>query len=99
LVWLAAIDDNLRTQPKHFWKYISKIKGKDQSVTQIEVGEKIIIELKFIAEAFADCFCSIFKSSSSVNTPNNSDYICSHFFLISRISLMQTLNRRLIISI
>jgi hypothetical protein len=35
LAWLKTIDDNLRTQPKHFWKYISKFKSNEQSVTQM----------------------------------------------------------------
>jgi hypothetical protein len=70
---LKIIDNNLRTQPKHFWKYISKFKRNDQSVTQIEIGNKIITEPQFIAEAFADHFSSIFNLSSSVNTLNNCD--------------------------
>jgi hypothetical protein len=79
LDWLKTIDNNLRTQPKHFWKYISKFKRNDQSVTQIKIGNKIITELQFVAEAFADQFSSIFNSSSSVHVPNNSDCISLDF--------------------
>jgi hypothetical protein len=61
LDWLKTIDNNLRTQPKHFWKYISKFKGNDQSVIQIEIGNKIITEQQLTAEAFADRFSSIFN--------------------------------------
>jgi hypothetical protein len=73
LVWLKTIDNNLRTQQKHFWKCISKFKRDDQSVTEIEIGNKIITEPQFIAEAFADHFSFIFNSSSFVNTLNSSD--------------------------
>jgi hypothetical protein len=68
LAWLKAVDDNLRTQPEHFWKCISKFKRNEQSVTQIEVGDKIITEPQFIAEAFADHFHSISVASSCVNS-------------------------------
>jgi hypothetical protein len=43
----------LWTQQKHFWKYISKIQRNDQFITQAKVGDKIITESQFIAEAFA----------------------------------------------
>jgi hypothetical protein len=76
----------LRTQPKHFWKYISIFKRNDQSVTQIEVGDNIIMEPQFIAEAFADHFASIFSPSSSVNIMNNSLFTHSDFFNILFIS-------------
>jgi hypothetical protein len=59
---LKTIDDNLRTQPKHFWKYISKLKKNNQSVTRIEIGNKIITELQLISDAFADHFSSILNS-------------------------------------
>jgi hypothetical protein len=85
LVWLKTID-NLRTQPKYFWKYISKFKRNDQSVIQIGIGNRIIKEPQFIAEAFADHFSSIFNSSSSVNTPNNSDCTSSDSLNIPYIS-------------
>jgi hypothetical protein len=78
--------NNLRTQPKHFWKYISKFKRNGQSVTQIEIGNKIITEQKLIADVFADHFPSIFDSSSSVHVPNNPDCISSDFFNIPYIS-------------
>jgi hypothetical protein len=56
LVWLTYIDEILKTQPKHFWKYISKFKKNDQAFTQLEVGTQIIKKPQFIAEAFADIF-------------------------------------------
>jgi hypothetical protein len=71
LAWLAYIDKNLKTQPNHFWKYISKFKKNDQAVTQLELGTKIITEPQSIAEAFSDHFPTVF------------DFSChpkSHFF-------------------
>jgi hypothetical protein len=86
LDWLKTIDNNFRTQPKHIWIYISKFKRNDKSVTQIETGNKIITEPQLIADASADQFSSIFKSSSSAHVPKNSDCISSDFLNIPSIS-------------
>jgi hypothetical protein len=83
---VKTIDNNLRTQPKNSWKYISKFKTNDLSVAQIEIGNKIIAEPRLIADAFADHFSSIFNSSSSVHAPNNSDFTSSDFLNIPYIS-------------
>jgi hypothetical protein len=63
LAWLTYIEENLKTRPKHFWKYISKFKKNDPAVTQLELGTKIITEPQSIAEAFSDHFSSVFYSS------------------------------------
>jgi hypothetical protein len=59
--------------------YISEFKRNYQSLAEIEVGGKIITETKFNAGAFAENVSSIFKSCSSVNTRNNSDFTYSDF--------------------
>jgi hypothetical protein len=28
LCWLKSVDDNLKTQPIEFWKYVTNLKGK-----------------------------------------------------------------------
>jgi hypothetical protein len=61
LDWLKTTDNNLRTQPKNVWKYISKCERNDKYVTPIEIGNKIITEPQIITDAFADHFCSIFN--------------------------------------
>jgi hypothetical protein len=82
---LKTIDDYFRTQPKHFWKYITKFKRNDQSVTKIEVGD-VFTEPQFIAEAFAEHISSIFNSSSSFNILNKSLSTFSDFLNIPYIS-------------
>jgi hypothetical protein len=77
LAWLTYIDENLKTQPKHFWKYISKFKKNDQAVTQLELGTKIITEPQSMAEAFADHFSSVFYSSCRPKAPYYCDHTCS----------------------
>jgi hypothetical protein len=86
LHWLKTIDNNLRTQPNQFWKYICKFKRNDQSVTQIEIGIKIITDPQLIADVSADHFSSIFNSSSSVHVPNSSECVSSYFLNIPHVS-------------
>jgi hypothetical protein len=85
----------LRIQQKHFWKYIPK---GNQSVTQTEVGDKIIKEPRHNVENFADNIPPIFNFYSSVNTLNNFDIPCSDY-LIFLISVIQVLCELLITSI
>jgi hypothetical protein len=78
--------DILKTQPKDFWKYISKFKNNDHVVTQFKVGKNVMREPTCIAEAFAGHFSSIFNSSSSVVIPNNASFILSNFLNVPSIS-------------
>jgi hypothetical protein len=77
LAWLTYIDENLKTQPKHFWKYISKFKKNDHAVTQLDLGTKIITEPQSIAEAFADHFSSAFDTSCRPKAPYYFEHTCS----------------------
>jgi hypothetical protein len=69
LAWLTYIDENLKTQTRQSWKYISKFKKNDQAVTQLELGTRIITEPQSIAETFADHFSSVFDSSCHPKAP------------------------------
>jgi hypothetical protein len=73
LASLTYIDENLKTQPKHFRKF----KKNDQAVTQLELGTKIITETQSIAEAFADHFPSVFDSSCRPKAPYYFQHTCS----------------------
>jgi hypothetical protein len=44
LHWLKSMDDSRKTQPKDFWKYVSKFKNNDHVVTQLKIGENVITE-------------------------------------------------------
>jgi hypothetical protein len=79
LAWLTHIDKNLKTEPKHFWKYISKFKKNDQAVSQLEVETKFITEPQFIAEAFENHFSSLFDSYCPPKAPNYFDQTCYDF--------------------
>jgi hypothetical protein len=49
------VDDDLKTKPNDFWKYVSKIK-KNEHVNQLKIGQKVITDPPRIFEAFADNF-------------------------------------------
>jgi hypothetical protein len=75
LASLTYNDENLKTQPKHFWKYISKFKKRMLKLLSNSKTEKIITEPLFIAEAFADHF----SSSCPPKAPNYFDQTRSDF--------------------
>jgi hypothetical protein len=64
LRWLKSIDDSLKTKPKDFWKYVSKLK-KINHVTQLKIGKHLITQAQCTVEAFEDNFFSIFNPPST----------------------------------
>jgi hypothetical protein len=69
LAWLTYIDENLKTQPKHFWKYISKFKKNDQAVTHLELGTKLLRSRNLLQKHLQTIFpqfLTFFSSRSSV---------------------------------
>jgi hypothetical protein len=77
LRWLKSVDNTLRTQPKQFWKYLSKFKNNYHTVTQIKSGDSFITESQLIA----DHFLSIFNSSSATQIHCNPVETTSSDFL------------------
>jgi hypothetical protein len=54
LLWVQSVEDNLKTSPKDFWKYVSRFKKNELS--QLKNSQKVITEPRRIVEAFADHF-------------------------------------------
>jgi hypothetical protein len=77
------VDDNLKTKPKDFWKYVSKFKKNEHVVNQLKIGQNVITEPQCNVEAFADNFSTIFNSPSSVVIPNNAQSFTSDFLKCS----------------
>jgi hypothetical protein len=80
------VEDNLKTQPKVVWKYVSRFKKNEYVVNQLNIGQKVITEPQCIAEAFADYFSTIFNSPPSVVIPNNAQFLTSDFLNVPPIS-------------
>jgi hypothetical protein len=74
---LKSINDNLKTKPNDFWKYVSKFKKNDHVVTQLKMDENVMTQPHYIVEAFADHFSSICNSPSCGDIPNNARYLKS----------------------
>jgi hypothetical protein len=53
------VEDILKTQPKNFWKYISRFKHYEHVVKQLKIGQQVITEAQSIVEVFADHFSTI----------------------------------------
>jgi hypothetical protein len=53
------MDDNLRSKPKDYWKYISELKDNYHALIQLKIDDILITEPQCTAEAFADHFCSV----------------------------------------
>jgi hypothetical protein len=79
------VEDNLKTQPKDFWKYVSRFKNNEH-INQLKIGQKVITEPQCIVEAFADYFSTIFNSPSSVVIPNNAQSFTSDFLNVNPLS-------------
>jgi hypothetical protein len=47
LLWLKSIDDNVKTKPKEFWKYVFEFKKNDH-ITELRIDEKIITALSVL---------------------------------------------------
>jgi hypothetical protein len=71
LCWLKSVDDNLKTQPIEFWKYVSKLKRKSdgQIVTDSKLAFAFIgysSTIKSAQKKFANlCYNRFFYNSGS----------------------------------
>jgi hypothetical protein len=63
------VDDNLKTQAKHFWKYVASIKKRNSNSIQLEVDGKHLIKPNDIAEEFSKHFQSVHHSPCSTVFP------------------------------
>jgi hypothetical protein len=61
--WLKFVDDSLRNNPHHFWKYVSNFKLKDNFFIQLRVDNQYVTAPKLIAEAFGNHFVSTFNAN------------------------------------
>jgi hypothetical protein len=66
---LNCVVDDLRTQPRHLWKHVLKLKNNYQNLTQIK-------GVQLIAETFAERFGSTFNSMTSTFWDIKSTDIC-----------------------
>jgi hypothetical protein len=61
LRWLQYIDDNLKTQPNHFWKYMASHRKRNSTSIQLDVDGTVLVEPTEVADAFAKHFLSVYN--------------------------------------
>jgi hypothetical protein len=59
--WLQSIDDNLKTQPKQFWKCVATHRKRNSTCIQLEVDGILLVEPAEVADAFAKHFLSVYN--------------------------------------
>jgi hypothetical protein len=56
LRWLKSSDENLKPQPKQFWKYVASSRKTNSTSMQLEVDGKHLIEPSDVADNFSKHF-------------------------------------------
>jgi hypothetical protein len=82
LQWLKSIDNNLKNNPVHFWKYVSSFRKSDRNSVDLEVFGNHLSQPHDIAEAFAEYFKGVFnnpylRDSSTASQSPDSLYLAS----------------------
>jgi hypothetical protein len=63
LGWLKSIDNNLKSQPQHFWKYVSNFRNQRSGSIQLEVNGSHLVQPNAVADAFARHFQSVYNNN------------------------------------
>jgi hypothetical protein len=63
LIDLKYVDENLKSQPKHLWKYVPSFKKINFYSSQLEVDGKHLIKPTDIAGEFSRHLQSVYNSS------------------------------------
>jgi hypothetical protein len=67
---VKSVDNNLKSQPQHFWKYVSNFRNHKSGSIQLEVDSARLVEPSAVADAVAMHFQSVSNSHCLVDTPS-----------------------------
>jgi hypothetical protein len=79
--WENSIDNNLKSQPQHFWKYVSNFRKHRSGSVQLNIDGTHLAEPTAVADAFAKYFQSIHNNCSSIDFPRLSQ--CFEFLSVA----------------
>jgi hypothetical protein len=65
LRWLKSIDENLKSQLKQFWKYVTSFRKRNSTYIQPEIDGKHVAEPDEAAYEFSKHFQSLYNNSCS----------------------------------
>jgi hypothetical protein len=68
--WLKPIDDNLKSQPQDFWKYMYNFRKHKSGSIQLEVDGAHLDEPSAVADAFAKHFQSFYNNNCPMDFPS-----------------------------
>jgi hypothetical protein len=66
---LKSVDNNLNSQPHHFWKYISNFRKQRSDSVQLNVDGTHLVQPNAVADAFAKHFKSVYNNHCSMDFP------------------------------
>jgi hypothetical protein len=92
---LKSVDENLKSHPNQFWKYILQFRKKNSDLIHLEINGILINKPREIAEAFSKHFRSVNSSSCPGTFPfiNQSTDVLS-LAHISNLDVHNAINRR-----
>jgi hypothetical protein len=67
LMWLKSIDNNLKLQPQHFWKYVSNFRKHRSSSIQLNVDGTHLVKPSVDVDASAKLFQSDYNNYCSMD--------------------------------
>jgi hypothetical protein len=68
---LKSVDDKLKVQPKHFWKYVASFRKRNSNYIQLDVDGNRRIQPADVADEFCKHFQSVYNHLCSVVFPTN----------------------------
>jgi hypothetical protein len=68
---LKSVDDKLKVQPKHFWKYVASFRKSNSNSIQLEVDGNHHIQPTDVANEFCKHFQSVYNHPCPVAFPTN----------------------------
>jgi hypothetical protein len=63
------VDENLKSQPKQFWKYVASFRKRNSNSIQFEVDGKNLFKPQEVADEFLKHFQSVYNNPSPVVFP------------------------------
>ncbi|PNF20051.1 hypothetical protein B7P43_G05268 [Cryptotermes secundus] len=69
LRWLKSVDENLKSQPKQFWKYVASFRKRNSNSIQLEVDGKHLIEPNDVADEFSKHFQTVYHNPGPIVFP------------------------------
>jgi hypothetical protein len=69
LRWLKSVDENLKSQPKQFWKYVASFRKRNSNSIQLEVDGNHLFKPHEVADEFSKHFQSVYNNPGPIVFP------------------------------